>query len=259
MSMAHVFNPYTGGATGGLIPGGGGSGVQWIDIEDLAAFPTSSDPDTLILNYTYDPILKTHEFEFLGLPNIGVAYNDYSIATTLGTFKAPRWSKQLVDENGTPMTTDDEFTMLFRVEDFTPDLTTTISTWSAGVFMSRDNTSTNRGTCLFHGMTMGVTNFQVPTATAVQAGSNTASVSAAGLTKGIGNSYVCGVGTNRIAGTMVTTYSPTTASNTARTGAVGVSAATPLYLEVICPTQGNTLAADTGYMKMKFSYAIVRT
>lgn len=231
-------------------------GVQWIDIEDLNTGWTSSDPDSLLTSYSYNGGTKEHSFTLVTLPNIGSAYNDYSTSTTLGTFKAPRWSKTLVDENGTALTSDDEFMMLFRLESFNPGA---VASWSTAVVYSRDTTTTNRGTGGWTGVAIGTSNFLTPTVSAIFAGSNVNVTSLANGDKVTGSAQMCGAGRNKNVGSYATIMASGNASSTARTGQFTFSASTPLYLEVMCPTQGNVLETTGGTLTMQLKYAIVRT
>lgn len=231
-------------------------GVQWIDIEDLGAFPTSSDPDSRLTSYSYNSSTKVHTFDLVTLPNNPSGYFDYSVASTLGTLKQPRWSKTLVDENGVALTTDDEFTLMVRMDSFSPG---TMQNWTVMLGHSRDNTSTTKSAVYFTGTGIGYASAGSPTGQCCWVGTNNQVINLANADTVLGQSPVCGTGRNRVGGTMITLMSPTSAVQTSRTGAASVSATTPLYLEVMCPTVATTTFTTGGAFSVKIRYAIVRS
>lgn len=236
--------------------GGGASGVVWIDIENLSSGWTFSDPDARLTSYAYNSGTKNHSFTLVSMGSNPSGWVDYSTSTTAGTYKAPRWSRTLVDENGVALTSDDEFLLLIRHEDCT--FGTNLG-WSVAVVYSRDTTSTTRATGAWTGTSVGITGIGQPTATAIFAGSNTNQIGLTGGTKAVGTAQMCGSGRNKNVGSAVTMFSSNNANATARQGQLTLSASTPLYLEVMCPTQGTVTTATAGTLSMKLKYAIVRT
>lgn len=247
------------GTNGNVFPSGaaGVAGIQWIDVEDLGAFSTGIvDPDSLVSSYIYDPATKIHSIGLVALPNNPSGYVDYSIATTLGILKQPRAANVLVDETGTALTTDDEFTMLVKMEGTSFGTT---RSWSVACGFTRDFTSTTKATVAYNSSGIGITGIGQPSGNSGFVGVN---LTSSGLNNGdttLGFIGCAGLGHNKVTGATTTIYSATDAACSARVGQATVSAATPLYLEVQFPTQGTTATTVAGTIDLTIKYAILRT
>ena len=236
--------------------GGGSSGVQWIEIEDLGTGYTHTDPDSRVTSYAYNSGTKEHTFELAVLPFNASGYPNYSVSTSAGVIAEPRWVTPLVDENGVALTSDDEFSMLIKMDGFAPG---TMQNWCAMLGFSRDGTTTTKGVAAYTGAGIGYASSGTPTGMCLYAGSNVNTLATANGDAVIGHTQVAGAGRGRICGTLLTMFSSTTAVQTSRTGTLFTAAATPLWLEIRTPTISGAAFTGGTTWTVKMRYAIVRT
>jgi len=249
MPVSRVFDPYTGGAIGGVVPSPVSAELR--SVGDLSSGYTFTDTAALQTSYSYNSGTDIHTFV---LANVGVGAETNSFISG-SNFTGPKYRAGLTYADGTSVLAGDAFSMTVYVESFTPGL---VRSYVIAVGVAQTPSSTVLGTMRGSGIYAITTSVGTPGVGGWEENLGTAST-VASMTKGIGTCSFAGTPQKYRNGSSFGVMSATSGNQSNRLGGGQFSVADGAQLGlVVCVGTNGTVAATGGSISVRLRYALTK-
>jgi len=250
MPVAKVFDPYTGGAIGGVVPTP--TPINPLrSVGDLSVGYTFTDTASLQTSYSYNSGTDTHTFD-LATVAVGAETNSFLSGSN---FTGPKYRAGLTYADGTPVLAGDAFSMTVYIENLTPGL---VRSYVIAVGVAQTPSSTVLGTMRGSGIYAITTAVGTPGVGGWEENLGTAA-SIANMTKGIGTSSFSGTPQKFRNGSSFGVMSATTGSVNTRLGGGFWNVADSAQLGlVVCVGSNGTVATTGGSISVRLRYALTK-
>jgi hypothetical protein len=250
MPVAKVFDPYTGGAIGGVVPSP--TPINPLrSVGDLSSGYTFTDTAALQTSYSYNSGTDTHTF---GLATVAVGAETNSFLSG-ANFTGPKYRAGLTYADGTPVLAGDAFSMTVYIENLTPGL---VRSYCIAVGVAQTPSSTVLGTMRGSGIYAITSAVGTPGVGGWEENLGTA-VTVASMTKGLGTCSFTGTPQKYRVGSSFGVMSATSGnvSNRLGGGQFNVADATQLGL-VVCIGSNGTIATTGGSISVRLRYSLTK-
>jgi hypothetical protein len=250
MPVSRVFDPYTGGAIGGVVPSP--TPINPLrSVGDLSSGYTFTDTAALQTSYSYNSGTDTHTFD-LATVAVGAETNSFLSGSN---FTGPKYRAGLTYADGTPVLAGDAFSMTVYIENLTPGL---VRSYVIAVGIAQTPSSTVLGTMRGSGIYAITSAVGTPGVGGWEENLGTAST-VANMIKGIGTCSFAGTPQKYRNGSSFGVMSATSGNVSNRIGGGQWNVADSAQLGlVVCIGSNGTVATTGGSISVRLRYALTK-